>query len=144
MGTPCDSLHSGFVEIFHRGEWGRAETGTHTLAADVACRQLGFPHGTPVRGGSFRSSVTPFSQTDPERPGGIRWLNTVRCRGPEERLVDCDLRRGFDRVETTNLQPDFVVCRQFAVEEAQESVTTPGAGATLLLGSAFGHDVPIP
>ena len=55
-GTPCDPLHSGFVEVYHAGEWGRICLGpfesraepADTLVADVACRQLGFPHGTLV------------------------------------------------------------------------------------------------
>ena len=55
-GTPCDALHSGFVEIRHNGEWGRIclqpfesrDEPVDTLMADVACRQLGFPHGTLV------------------------------------------------------------------------------------------------
>ena len=56
FGTPCDPLHSGFVEIFHDGEWGRVcleafdynQEPDDRLVADVACRQLGFPHGTLV------------------------------------------------------------------------------------------------
>ena len=56
FGTPCDPLHSGFVEIFHDDDWGRIclhpfdnkREPEDRLVADVACRQLGFPHGTLV------------------------------------------------------------------------------------------------
>ena len=43
LGTPCDFLHSGFVDFFHEGEWGGAPVVAGTLAADVACRQLVLP-----------------------------------------------------------------------------------------------------
>ena len=55
FGTPCDPLHSGFVEVMHFGEWGsicasrREEVFTgNNLLPDVVCRQLGFPYGTRV------------------------------------------------------------------------------------------------
>lgn len=55
FGTPCDPVHSGFVEVLHSGEWGSICTdeffgrrGDDNLVSDVVCRQLGFPHGTRV------------------------------------------------------------------------------------------------
>lgn len=52
FGTPCDALYTGFVEVYHADEWGAicidSFSAADTLAADVICRQLGFPHGTPV------------------------------------------------------------------------------------------------
>ena len=97
--------------------------------ADVACRQLGFPHGTELP----MDSVSMFSPDDPESPSLLNWLDRIDCRGPEERLVECDLRRGFLRTPLvrTPVQPNIVVCRQFAVEAALESVVTPGAGTHL-------------
>eukprot|EP00892_Ulva_mutabilis_P008801 jgi/Ulvmu1/6293/UM288_0001.1 len=123
VGTPCDALHSGVLEIFHEAEWGRVNIATNELAPDVACRQLGFPHGTAV---PF-DSVTAFTAMSLERPSEIQWLRDARCRGPEARLVDCELIRGFKRDEFPARRTVVVVCRQFAVEAAQEEVTTPGA-----------------
>lgn len=132
-------MYSGFLEIFHDDEWGLVSLNkrffsseiARPLTADVACRQLGFPHGTLVPGGNSRGSVTPFGANSTSRPSDILWLSDIRCNGPEAKLVDCDLQRGFNRRTTKELTPDFVVCRQFPVAAAQENVTTAGAGAVL-------------
>ena len=49
----CDDVHSGGVELFREGAWGRICAGSFggneaefTLDAKVVCRQLGFPFGT--------------------------------------------------------------------------------------------------
>ena len=51
----CDDVHFGGVELFREGVWGRICTGPipsgtaeFTLDAQVVCRQLGFPFGTPM------------------------------------------------------------------------------------------------
>eukprot|EP00892_Ulva_mutabilis_P011614 jgi/Ulvmu1/8825/UM049_0005.1 len=55
FGTPCDPIHSGFVEVLNLGQWGSicggiffSEEFLDNLVADVVCRQLGFPHGTLI------------------------------------------------------------------------------------------------
>ena len=144
FGTPCDPLHSGFVEVFHMGEWGAICTGREfatDLVADVVCRQLGFPHGTSVD----PSTSLPIDRTtyyyyyysspevdEAEEPQERFWLNEVTCRGPEAALLDCDLGQGFlSSNDPCSSDPSrfTVACRMFAVSEALEDVTTPGAGA---------------
>ena len=148
FGTPCDPVHTGFVEIFNAGEWGaicdvndrrlkRAD-----ILADVICRQLGFPHGT----------VIPDEEAG--EPQDRFWLvgRQALCLGPEERVVDCDLGSGFRNNNSgcMNNPPRLAVaCRSFAVPEALEAVATPGAGTlfpetlreTLHLASSVGYSV---
>ena len=144
FGTPCDPLHSGFVEVLHNSEWGsicsdarRELRSEDNLVADVVCRQLGFPHGTRVNpltpdargGGSFRDyEVTEEAEEPVER----FWLSSVMCRGLEGRLTECSLGQGFrdnDAGCSAEAHRIHVACRQFPVVEALEAVTTPGAGA---------------
>lgn len=145
FGTLCDPIHTGFVEVFHLGEWGAICTNIRfqseeRLAGDVVCRQLGFPHGTTVDPSSnplppvddgYYSSYDPDVEEATEAQERF-WLNQVTCRGPEERLVDCDIGQGF-RPRNAGCpalaQRLTVACRTFAVSEALEDVTTPGAGA---------------
>lgn len=141
FGSQCDLMHSGFVEVFHNNEWGAVlQTAADTLAADVVCRQLGFPHGNAlVPGGDPPTPLPPpdaYEYYDPYNeealpPVGRVWLRRVQCNGPEERLIDCDLGRGILPANAPFLTGGrfTVVCRQFAVEAALEAVTTPGVGA---------------
>ena len=144
FGTPCDPLYSGFVEVFHMGEWGAICTGRDfatDLVADVVCRQLGFPHGTSVDPSTsppidrFTYYYYYFGTLDVDEAEEAQdrfWLNEVTCRGPEAALVDCDLGQGFlSSNSPCSSDPSrfTVACRMFAVSEALEDVTTPGAGA---------------
>ena len=159
FGTLCDPVHTGFVQVFHAGEWGALcgetrllENGQDNLVADVVCRQLGFPHGTridpiapgePAPAGDYDYTYDYASYTFTEeggQPSGRVWVNRALCRGPEERLLDCELgdnsRRflpdgarceGFNNFGGSRVH---IACRQFPVVEALEAVSTPGAGAT--------------
>ena len=157
FGTPCDSIHTGTVEIFHAGEWGgicveaaSLRIPVDLLAADTICRQLGFPHGNVV------SSVIPgptplFLDTyygplddlvESEASGRV-WLNGLQCFGNEGNVLDCrldppefltdieechrDMFRGTVFGDATTRLE--VACRQFPVEGAEEAIVTPGAGA---------------
>lgn len=139
FGSPCDPVHSGFVEIFHRQEWGAICTSGSTFdnpqVAGVVCRQLGFPHGTlvdPTTNPPNDLSDFSFTADEAEEPQERFWLSSVRCLGPEDTLNDCDLDAGF---RTRNTGCNFlssrltVACRSFAVSEALEDVTTPRTGA---------------
>lgn len=156
-GTLCDPVYSGFIEILNKGEWGSICTRRFSeieaedkLVADVVCRQLGFPHGTRVDPLVATTTVDldttppasrfrPFFgiNADPEEaeePVELFWLYgyDVRCAGPEQNLVDCDLGLGFRR-NPGECESDshriYAACRQFPVVEAFEEITTPGAGA---------------
>ena len=124
FGTPCDPVHSGFIEVLHLGEWGSICTSMEAenlrqdkLVADVVCRQLGFPHGTrvdpltglppppatsdseaPPPGYAYDDYVTvDFAAVteEAEEPVERFWLRGVTCSGIEGRLIDCDLVQGF-------------------------------------------------
>ena len=151
FSTSCDSLHTGFIEVFNAGEWGAICDGessrtTDLLVADVVCRQLGFPHGTVVDSLTTRTDL-PFDyyfadvlSEEAQEPQARFWLDGVQCRGPERRLVECDLGKGFIDAPDGGLascseqQPAsrlHVACRQFAIPEALEAVVTPAAGACI-------------
>lgn len=164
LGTPCDPLYTGTVEIFHAGEWGTicVSVGAQRvpidlLAADTVCRQLGFPHGTIVSSLDPRADVIidygynyPFDTdvaylVESEVSSRV-WLNELECFGVEEKVLDCILSPPQFVTSTVRNCPDSrskyetydydgqnirleVACRQFAVEEAAESIVTPEAGA---------------
>lgn len=144
FGSPCDPIHSGFVEIFHRQEWGsicrsRFRFFDRPQVAGVVCRQLGFPHGTLVDPSpNPRNAEADYSDNDDEAEEPLErfWLSSVTCSGPEDALNDCDLGRGY---RTGNAGCSrfasrlTVACRSFAVSEALENVTTLGAGASAWL-----------
>lgn len=146
FGTPCDTIHTGYIEVLHDGEWGNICTNsieesraTNTLVPDVVCRQLGFPYGGRV---DPLPAVPPPQQGDTPSPPAAEdqidryWLfsSETTCTGPEQRLLDCELVRGFSDAVNQQCLNDFsrhrlyVACRQFPVTEALEGVTTPGAG----------------
>eukprot|EP00892_Ulva_mutabilis_P001591 jgi/Ulvmu1/11432/UM076_0006.1 len=147
FGSLCDPVYTGFVEVFHFDEWGAICTGnddTDRLAADVVCRQLGFPHGTlvdpltnpfdPVRveddyGGFYYSPTEPEDE-EAQEPEERFWLNFLACRGPEDTLLECDLGQGF-RTNNNGCSGGpvrlTVACRTFPVGAALEEVTTTGA-----------------
>ena len=160
FGTPCDAVYSGFVEIYHFGEWGAICNGRDDndhLAADVVCRQLGFPHGTVVD--PMTNQVDDYSSFDygsepsveyeeAEEPQGRFWLDGVQCRGPEQRLVDCSLGKGLRR-NNAGCGPRrgrarlTIACRTFAVDAALENVTTAGARATSFLALPLSMPPPV-
>ena len=148
FGTQCDPVHTGFIEIFHLGEWRAVcEQGQEDrLVADVVCRQLGYPHGTPVRPLSNRADPAGTDDGDyvpmpyepiteeAEEPLGRFWLSRAACRGTEDELLDCNVRPGFRRDNagcTDTPVRVTVACRSFPVPSALESVVTPGAGVTI-------------
>lgn len=141
FGTPCDPVHSSFVEVFHLEEWGAICTGgefpNKPQVADVVCRQLGFPHGTTVDPTTNPASSDYSDEADEaEEPQTRFWLNEVTCSGPEAMLTDCQLGLGFRTNNagcTNNPSRLTVACRLFAVSEALEDVTTPGARASPLI-----------
>lgn len=167
FGTPCDPIYTGFIEILHFDEWGsictnvRAENRAEdNLVADVACRQLGFPHGTRVNPlnarpppdevtdypyGTVDYSYRSYDYTDAEEAEELVdrfWLSSVSCIGTERNLTQCDLGVGFRennagctpenllRLSQNSVHRLHIACRQFPVLEALERITSPGAGVS--------------
>ena len=104
LGTPCDPLHTGIVEVFHDGEWGTICVAigaqrfpTDLNVADTVCRQLGFPHGTIVSNidpDNYRDYVYPYRGTlddleESEVGYGGAWVDYVSCSGDEQGLLEC-------------------------------------------------------
>lgn len=163
VGSLCDPLHSGAVEIFHDTEWGaicqfstNPRSQSNRLEADVVCRQIGFPYATlidPIETATDETYADPgdygydysFRAAGEYEEGGDEsariWFRApdVRCRGTERRLLDCDVPAEFG-VAPGRCGGDLpvrlhVACRQFPVEEALESVGTDGAGAAAVPAS---------
>eukprot|EP00892_Ulva_mutabilis_P006138 jgi/Ulvmu1/3897/UM018_0119.1 len=152
FGSVCDPIYTGFVEVFHLNEWGAICIGrvvsnipdrTDRLAADVVCRQLGFPHGTlvdpfnnpadPLRIYDYAGLTTVYADYETEEavePQDRFWLDYAACQGPEEMLLECNLGAGF-LINNSGCKDDpvrlTVACRTFPVGAALEEVTTPGA-----------------
>ena len=100
LGTPCDPIHTGTVEIFHTSDdensseasgWaalcvdiGAERAPVDLLAAATVCRQLGFPYGTIV------SNIGPRSSDDVEYDAEIFYTYTYdslrlrNLRDPED------------------------------------------------------------
>eukprot|EP00892_Ulva_mutabilis_P001478 jgi/Ulvmu1/11330/UM074_0045.1 len=165
FGTPCDPLHSGFVEVFNAGEWGAlcgvrgAPRFDDTNVADVVCRQIGFPHGSAVDGLASRQDDpqdlsyyayldSSFDRSEEEAQEAQErfWLAEVECRGSEARLIDCASRGGFLRRSEDCVRFGFgnslrvhVACHQFAVapEAApEETAGTEEEGAVRIVDGA--------
>jgi hypothetical protein len=146
FGSRCDSIHTGFVEIYHLGSWGSicaVEYMTDPSLAEVVCRQLGFPYGTIVDSWAptklqeghndyaFYDYNTKVEES--EEPGLPMWLSALVCKGSEATVAECDLGTGFtEHRRPLDCRPATrlaVACRSFAMVEAQEAVSEPPAGA---------------
>ena len=69
----------GRVEIYHDGEWGTVcNDYFDTPEAQVVCRQLGYPGGTPFTDNQFGSGT------------GRIWLDNLECIGNEVKLSYCN------------------------------------------------------
>ena len=141
VGSPCDPLYTGILEIFNEGRWGAVCTngGRDAITADVVCRQLGFPFGNPVDGDFARrddDGTDPDTLDESEVMSDPVWLFGVSCRGPEENLSDClgDYDNFSDGTSDGPCRRRLhVACRQFAVDAAlEESSETAGAKCTPL------------
>ena len=76
----------GRVEIYHDGQWGTVcDDYWDRNDGDVACHQLGYPAGSEAVFNNAHFGRGP--NTSPI------WLDNVRCRGSEARLLDCPSTR---------------------------------------------------
>ena len=73
--------HEGRVEVFHDGQWGTVcDDGFSNIDARVVCRHLGF--------GDSREATARSSAYFGAGRGRV-WMDQVRCRGSENRLLEC-------------------------------------------------------
>lgn len=158
FGTLCDPIHSGFVEVLHFGDWGSiCQTGDNQVA-EVVCRQLGFTSGAvvdalnpipprdsvaPQPTADYESNVGSSGERDTEEaeePVERFWLSEVTCGGRESELIDCNLGKGFRRInagcdpelaqESTRLH---VACQRFSLTGSPKSTETiPSEGGECL------------
>ncbi|XP_072176107.1 scavenger receptor cysteine-rich domain-containing protein DMBT1-like [Diadema setosum] len=73
-------LHEGRVELYYAGVWGTVcDDGWNDLAAQVVCRQLGYPTGyaEALTGGTFGEGSGPIL------------LDNVYCQGLESNIASC-------------------------------------------------------
>lgn len=136
--------------------YGKTAQPAVAFAADVICRQLGFPHGSvidtlnpePFEGdsdrGSDRHQQFPVEGLVESQTEGRVWLGGVQCAGREDRVLECELQPpGFIPDAQTCFDAGakgrvrlVVACRKFPVEAALEAERTPGAGVTPNSGNA--------
>ena len=160
VGSPCDPLYTGILEVFNDGRWGAvcSNGGRDAITADVVCRQLGFPFGNPVNGDFVRlgdGDGDPSPTEESDVGSDTVWLFGVTCRGPEQNLSDClgdyDYFSDGESDTTCSRRRLHVACRQFAVgaalEEASETAgvvctcpellnTAPSSSCNSILASA--------
>ena len=92
------SVNRGRLELAYPGSpWGRTcPENIDSLAASVACRQMGFRWGRSLDYGTYAATA------------GLVWLPTVRCSGRESSLAEC--RFDFDKTECTSQGDAAVEC----------------------------------
>ena len=154
FGSRCDPVHSGFIEVFHLGEWGNVYTGGgqrnsagRLRVPEVVCRQLGFTHGArvdpfttlkrrPPPPSDPEADSTTYTRyyydygivEEGEEPLERTWLANVICSGSEQELSACELDRGF-RNDSPRLGVGarvIIACRQFPLVEAIDTDTSLG------------------
>ena len=98
---PNANASSGILEVYLYGAWGTVcRSGFDQAAANVACRELGYPGGGLV----LSSSITFGSGTGPV------WLDSTGCHGDEETLSACMVEIGGGASSCTHAEDVNIVC----------------------------------
>ena len=91
------TYNAGRIEIYHNTVWGTiCDNNFDEVAADVACKQLGF-----MRAISFGTGFGPGK--------GPIWLDGVRCTGQESSLATC-FHHGWGRHNCQHNRDVGVTC----------------------------------
>eukprot|EP00892_Ulva_mutabilis_P003255 jgi/Ulvmu1/1300/UM011_0026.1 len=122
VGTLCDAVHSGVVEVFHQTDFGGL-CGSGPVAADVVCRQLGFAHGEELD--THGSADYDYSPDDSPTTPTLAWADVPSCRGLEASILGCAPE--FEAARVACERPLQVACRSFSIPDLGEGNTTPGA-----------------
>ena len=98
---PNANASSGILEVYLYGAWGTVcRSGFDQAAANVACRELGYPGGGLV----LSSSITFGSGTGPV------WLDSTGCHGDEATLSACMVEIGGGASSCTHAEDVNIVC----------------------------------
>ncbi|KAK3097605.1 hypothetical protein FSP39_011331 [Pinctada imbricata] len=97
--------YSGRLEVFVKGpnEWGTiCDDFWDEAAAEVACRQLGFKGGKPVKEAMFGTG------------SGAIWFDNVKCFGNESKIWECN-HRGIGTHNCNHTEDVGIICESGAV-----------------------------
>lgn len=84
-----DDASYGRLEIFHDGGWGTVcSLGFSNLAANVACKQMGYTSGTVAASGCVIVSSATMGFMCGEASQRV-WLDDATCEGTEDHMMDC-------------------------------------------------------
>ena len=98
---PNTTASSGLLEVYLYGAWGTVcRNGFDQSAANVACRDLGYPNGGRV----LTSAITFGSGTGPI------WLDSIGCHGDETSLSACTVEIGGGTSTCTHAEDVTIVC----------------------------------
>ena len=97
------SLLKGNVEVCYNNVWGTVcGNGWNITAAQVVCRQLGFP--------ATGALALPLGEVPASR-GGMIWLDKVACKGTEVALEQCNSSEpGIHKSYCAHSQDAGVIC----------------------------------
>ena len=92
--------YSGRLEVYVQGpnEWGTiCDDFWDKAAAEVACRQLGFTGGKPIKEAVFGAGTGPI------------WFDNVKCFGNESSIWDCN-HRGIGTHNCNHTEDVGIIC----------------------------------
>ena len=97
------SLLKGNVDVCYNNVWGTVcGNGWNNPAAQVVCRQLGFP--------ATGALALPLGEVSAS-PGGMIWLDKVACEGTEVTLQQCNSSEpGIHKSYCVHSQDAAVIC----------------------------------
>ena len=101
------SSNQGYLELYHNGQWGTiCPDDWEETASSVVCRELGFlGHNITLRVIDSYSGI--FGQVQSHLV-----FASVRCRGDEARISDCELTPGSGSVYCITYSAVGIICQE--------------------------------